>query len=231
MGLQLRGGIDESERALRDAEIDVERCGDPRPGITDALVVEEPGTGTPIALDEAMTHTEAPTTLGPRPTKIGHVASFAPDLVQSQTFFSDVLGFRWSDTIADFFTFMRCNADHHAINVMESAKREGLHHVAFEARDFMHLKDILDRLARHEVRLNWGPGRHGPGHNIFTYHSDPDGNQIEVFTEADVILDEREPRWEPRPWHEEFPMGPKHWPLKPETANQWGPMNFEQLDH
>ena len=75
------------------------------------------------------------------------------------------------------------------------------------------------------------PGRHGPGHNIFSYHRDPDGNTIEVFCEIDVVLDERELRWEPRPWHEEFPMGPKHWPQVPESANHWGPMDMSQLEH
>ena len=53
----------------------------------------------------------------------------------------------WSDTIGDFFTFLRCNRDHHAINLMQSAKRQGLFHVAFEMRDFMHLKDQLDHIA------------------------------------------------------------------------------------
>ena len=41
-----------------------------------------------------------------------------------------------------------------------------------------------------EYRLHWGPGRHGPGHNIFTYHRDPDGNIIELFTQLDVMYDE-----------------------------------------
>lgn len=231
VGLQLAGDLEDAARALGEAGIAVERRSDEQPGIGEALVVGEAGTGVPLVLYESMSQTGAPTTLGPRPTKIGHVASFAPSLPETQGFYQDVLGFKWSDTINHFFTFMRCNSDHHAVNVMESTKREGLHHVAFEARDIVHLKDILDQLARHAVRLDWGPGRHGPGHNIFSYHRDPDGNTIEVFCEIDVVLDERAPRWEPRPWHEEFPMGPKHWPQKPESANQWGPMDVSQLEH
>ena len=87
--------------------------------------------------------------------------------------------------VGDFFVFMRCNADHHAINLLQSDKRSGLFHVAFEMRDIAHLKEILDTLAARQIKLMWGPGRHGPGHNIFTYHRDPDGNIIEIFTELD----------------------------------------------
>ena len=74
--------------------------------------------------------------------------------------------------------------------MMQSQKRDGLHHVAYEMRDFMHLKEMLDHLATLGHRMAWGPGRHGVGHNIFTYHADPDGNFIELFTELDVIADE-----------------------------------------
>ena len=38
-----------------------------------------------------------------------------------------------------------------------------------------------DLLASHGVKLIWGPGRHGVGHNMYTYHHDPDGNIVELF--------------------------------------------------
>jgi catechol-2,3-dioxygenase len=142
-----------------------------------------------------------------------------------------VLGFRWSDTIGDFFAFLRCNTDHHSINIMESHKRSGLFHVAYEMRDFMHLKDALDHLAAREIRLQWGPGRHGAGHNIFTYHYDPDGNVVELFTELDQITDERTGEFEPRPWHESFPQVPQVWQLGPGAANKWGPIDPELMEH
>jgi catechol-2,3-dioxygenase len=142
-----------------------------------------------------------------------------------------VLGFRWSDTIGDFFTFLRCNADHHAINLMRSVKKHGLFHVAFEMRDIVHLKDALDHLASREIRLQWGPGRHGAGHNIFTYHHDPDGNLVELFTEIDKIYDEATGQFEPRPWHEHWPQVPQFWGLGPAAANKWGPIDPEMMAH
>ena len=114
---------------------------------------------------------------------------------------------------------------------MQSQKKAGLHHVAYEMRDFMHLKEMLDYLAAMEIRMAWGPGRHGVGHNIFTYHADPDGNFIELFTELDVIADDATGTFEPRPWHEEFPQGPKFWTPGPGAPNKWGWINPDFLDH
>jgi len=166
-----------------------------------------------------------------RPTKLGHVASYVPDLVGSQRFYLEVMGFRFSDMIGDFFTFLRCNSDHHAINLMQSQKRSGLFHVAFEMRDMLHLKDQLDLLSTRGHALLWGPGRHGVGHNIFTYHQDSDGNIVELFTEIDLIFDEETEHFEPRPWHEEWPQGPKVWPPTPGAANKWGIINPDMMDH
>jgi len=98
-------------------------------------------------------------------------------------------------------------------------------------RDPNHLIAMLDHLAKNDYRLHWGPGRHGPGHNLFTYHRDPDGHVIELFTQIDVVHDEAKGYWEPRPWHEEYPMYPKTWQVDLATVNQWGPVDRPSLDH
>ena len=110
-------------------------------------------------------------------------------------------------------------------------KLTGMHHVAYEMRDLNHLQTTLDHLAGKEYRLHWGPGRHGPGHNIFTYHRDPDGNTIELFTQLDSMIDEANGYFEPRPWHEDSPQVPKTWEVDIATANSWGPVLLESLDH
>lgn len=231
LGFQVHGELADVQRRLDEAGIASERRSDPDAGVGDAVVLTEPLTGAPVVLYERQASSGVESVLGPRPTKLGHVAGYVPELGPLRTFWEEVLGFRWSDLIGDFFLFLRCNADHHSVNLMASAKRQGLHHMAFETRDFLHLKDMLDQLARHDVRLEWGPGRHGAGHNVFTYHKDPDGNLVELFCELDVVHDEVSGTWEPRPWHEEFPQGPKVWPLGVATANTWGPINPTMLDH
>src|SRR5205823_5770567 len=99
----------------------------------------------------------------------------------------------------------------HAVNLLRSERNRRLHHTAFELRDWEHVKLACDHLAANGVGLIWGPGRHGPGHNVFTYHDDPDGNVVELFCELDTISDERLGCFDPRPWHEDDPQRPKVW--------------------
>jgi catechol-2,3-dioxygenase len=167
--------------------------------------------------------------VGIAPRKLGHVAMHAGDAKASTDFFTNYLGFRWSDWMADFFVFLRCNADHHTLNFMTSPRR-GMFHAAFEVADVSQIGRACDILGTHGIPLIWGPGRHGVGHNIFTYHHDPDGNIVEVFADMDRISDERLGYFDPRPHHQDFPQRPKVWPRELVAANMWGippPPGFE----
>lgn len=231
VGFELREDLDVAERRLREAGYVVDRRSDIAPSTPDVLVIEEPLTGTPIHLYDAQSGSGVEGYTQLRPTKLGHVAAFTPELAAMQLFYQDLLGFRWSDTIADFFVFLRCNSDHHAANFLASSKYQGMHHVAFETRDLYHLQSLLDHLAKRDVRQEWGPGRHGVGHNIFTYHRDPDGSIIELFTQLDTITDEANGYFDPRPWHEDFPQRPKTWEADLVAVNHWGPLNPALMDH
>ena len=195
------------------------------------LVLAEPDTGVPLHLYQSQTASGITGYNPLRPTKLGHLAAFTSDLTLMQGFYQDLLGFQWADTVEDFFVFLRCNSDHHAANFLQSSTRQGMHHIAYEMRDLSHLQIMLDHLAGQSYRLEWGPGRHGPGHNVFTYHRDPDGNLIELFTELDVVHDEAKGYFEPRPWHVTRPQYPRTWEADAIAANSWGPMNPGMLDH
>ena len=65
-----------------------------------------------------------------------------------------------------------------------------MHHIAFELKDWAHIQAACDFLGLNKMPLIWGPGRHGPGHNIYTYHRNPDDQIVEMFTELDKMLDE-----------------------------------------
>lgn len=154
------------------------------------------------------------------PRKLGHVAFYVGDIQQAVAFYRDVLGFRVSDWMEDFFVFMRCGPDHHTCNFISSANR-GMHHMAFELGDWSEVKAACDWLARSGIKVTWGPGRHGPGHNIFLYHRNPQGQIIELFTELDTMSDEASGMFDPRPWHRDMPQRPRVWRAA-EGANLWG---------
>lgn len=160
---------------------------------------------------------------GIRPNKVGHLSLRVKDAKKSVEFYKQ-FGFFNTDWIEDFFGFMTCNRDHHVLNFATSDYK-AMHHLALELRDYSHLVSAMDHLGSHNIPILWGPSRHGAGHNIATYHRDPDGNMIELFTDADVFIPELG-IFEPRPWHEHFPQKPRVWGTD-ECITRWG-TSFEQ---
>ena len=84
--------------------------------------------------------------------------------------------------------------------------RLGVDHHSYEAGTWNGIRDWCDRFGGLGIELMWGPGRHGPGNNLFAFIADPDGNWIEISAELEVIHD--------RP--------SKDWPQEPRTLNLWG---------
>ncbi len=225
IGLQLGGGqtLQDAATQLRAQGIAVETQSDVQPGIAEQLQFADP-EGTALHLYSSMeqVHTAFPQT-GIVPEKLGHIALGVSDVQSIADFYQNVLGFRVSDWIEDFFVFMRCSPDHHSMNFVRS-KHQKMNHIAFQLQDWAHVQRACDHLYTHHIPLLWGPGRHGAGHNIFTYHLDPDGQRVELFTELDILLNEDLGYFEPRPWHEEFPQKPKVWKADLTAVNHWGAM-------
>jgi catechol 2,3-dioxygenase-like lactoylglutathione lyase family enzyme len=152
--------------------------------------------------------------------KLGHVAYRVKDVQQLVKFYCDLFGFRVSDWRGDHFVFMRCNTDHHTLNFVIDEK-PALHHIAFEVLDWSEIHKAVDWLAKNGIHLVWGPGRHVIGHNVATYHRNADKVRVEIFCEMDQMKDEALGYFDPRPWHQEFPLRPKR--HGPETLrNYWG---------
>jgi catechol-2,3-dioxygenase len=222
VGLQIAGSgpLNDALKALESDGVKGVIKSDVFPGVKTAIEIADPD-GYPVYLYRDMTPSTKPyQAVGISPQKLGHVAMYVADAKKSEKFYTDVLGFRWSDWIQDTFVFMRCNVDHHSMNFL-TAKRQGMFHVAWELDDVARLIHACDLLARKKLRILWGPGRHGPGHNIYVYHQDPNGNVSEFFTELDRISQEELGYFDPRPYHRDNPQRPKVWKLGPDT-DIWG---------
>lgn len=210
---------------LRGNDVEVSSAGDSEPGLSRVHeIADVEGNRIQLCLIDPARAGAPYSETGVVPQKIGHVASRCRDAESVAAFYEANLGFAWSDWMGDFFTFLRCNADHHTVNLVNASNPGQLHHFAFEVRDLSHIGYACDLLYRHDVPVIWGPGRHGIGHNIFTYHADPDGNLVEFFCDLDRMAGEELGYFEPRPWHGEQPQGPKRWTPDPSSANKWGPL-------
>jgi catechol 2,3-dioxygenase len=147
---------------------------------------------------------------GVQPRKFGHPMLKCENPRQTQAFLESILDFRLSDDVGDgTLLFLRCNADHHGIGLTKGG--EGLHHYAWEVESLAMLGQLGDVLEKNGGRFLWGPGRHGAGGNLFTYHLDPAGCVVEYYSDLIKIYDEAGYR-------------PGEWAMTDyRFANLWGP--------
>lgn len=215
MGLQLG-----SEVSLQDVKKKIEQQGipvqlksDAQPGVPELLELNDPD-GFIVHLYTGV-DTPAPRFKenGIVPNKLGHLALGSMDSVKSAKFYQEVLKFEYTDRIDERANFLTCNTDHHVLNISSLGKhigRPNLYHIAFELRDASHQYASMDILAKNDIPVVWGPTRHTAGHNIASYHHDPDGNLVELFIDMDQYISDLG-YFDPRPWHEDFPMKPRYW--------------------
>jgi catechol 2,3-dioxygenase-like lactoylglutathione lyase family enzyme len=211
----------EMARKLAADGVKGEARSDAVPGIGKMLAFEDP-KGTTIELFAEWTYLGSHhQVLGAGPLKLGHVAHMVADPKAMAEFYCRVLGFRVSDWIEDYFVFLRCNPDHHTVNFIRGPTTK-MHHVAFEMKDFAHIQDACELLALRRIPINWGPVRHGPGHNIAIYHRNFDDQNVEFYIELDQMKDEELGYFDPRPWHHDTPQRPKVWDRQT-APSLWGP--------
>ena len=142
------------------------------------------------------------------PRGLCHVGLNTRWFEQTVAFYVDFLGFRVSDWIEDRMAFLRCGRRHHVI-VFSRADYPSVNHVAYVMAN---VDDVMKGISKLRVRGHepaWGPGRHGPGNNVFCYYRDPAGYVNEFSSDIERIEDEAA--------HE-----PAVWKRAPETADVWG---------
>jgi catechol-2,3-dioxygenase len=221
VGLQVASDdMEEVAWHLREHGVKAEIFKDTQSGIGHFVRATDPnGLGLEF-FGAPQVYTHPPASKGIVPFKLGHIATMTPEVKKTVAFYQDVLGFRFSDSIEDYFYFLRCGSDHHVMNFLEYKDRK-MHHYAFELNDIGHLHSAADTLARANIPVLWGPLRHGVGHNIAMYHRDPAGQIVEFFVELDQITNEGLGWFDPRSWHEDYPQRPKRWDTKT-GRNHWG---------
>jgi catechol 2,3-dioxygenase-like lactoylglutathione lyase family enzyme len=179
----------------------------------------DPSGVTMRCVSAASRRTEMPVPNELRPRRLGHVNLKAPEPPATAAFWQEGLGLRLSEQIGDRLFFLRIGSEHHNVGLRPGATG-GLHHLGFEIGGWQHYQPILDRLAALGHRVEYGPGRHTPGNNIFTYLVEPSsGLRIELFADMAQIPDAA--TYEPPRWEIEDRFS--------QTLNRWGPLPPESF--
>lgn len=145
------------------------------------------------------------------PARLQHLALGTTNIEPMIAFYTNVLGMRPSDNVyADDntlrSTFLRAGNEHHVLAIFQAGNNCFDHH-CYEAETWDLIRDWADYLSEHDIGLDWGPGRHGPGNNLFFMIRDPDDNWLEISAELEIVADDR-------------PVG--HWQHREKTLNSWG---------
>ncbi|MGW7824085.1 VOC family protein [Streptomyces puniciscabiei] len=176
--------------------------------------LEVTGEGIPaVAIRRGVAARTEPLTPSPlRPRRLGHVNLQVSDPAGFATVLTDGLGMLVSERIGDRFHFLRFGTEHHNVGIRKGPGPTA-HHIAFEVPGWDSYRVICDHLAGLGHTIEYGPGRHGPGRNMFVYVRDPfSGLRLELFTDMAHIPDED--AYTPPRWSVED---------RPRTVNQWGP--------
>jgi catechol 2,3-dioxygenase len=175
----------------------------------DAFEVRDPD-GNAVRLHGPVARTgEHTADTGRRPIRVQHATLATADMEPMVDFYVG-LGFRITDRMAGGFTWLRSTIEHHSIAIVDVGRGGGLDHYSYDLGTWDDFKTWADRLTDLGVPVRWGPGRHGPGNNLFLFFDDPDGNHVELSAEMERFFDDRAV-YEPRIWD-----------AAPTTVNLWG---------
>jgi 2,3-dihydroxy-p-cumate/2,3-dihydroxybenzoate 3,4-dioxygenase len=143
-----------------------------------------------------------------RPLMLSHVVFNTRDREAATRTLVDTFGFKLSDRTR-IMSFLRSDAVHHAVAYADS-RSASLNHIAFEMQDIDAVLGGMGRLTDAGCPTAWGPGRHGPGNNVFAYFVAPFGACIEYTAEVQRLDDS-------------YQTGtPESWRWPPGRNDHWG---------
>ena len=145
------------------------------------------------------------------PGRMQHVVVGSPNVEPMIDHYTKGVGFIISDIVRRedgtiTSCFMRSDKEHHSFAVFLNDAVK-LDHNCYETENWNDIRDWADHFSKSRITLWWGPGRHGPGDNLFFMVSDPDGNSVELSAEIEIVGADRE-------------MGT--WLHEERTLNYWG---------
>jgi catechol 2,3-dioxygenase-like lactoylglutathione lyase family enzyme len=144
------------------------------------------------------------------PGRLQHVVVASKELPAMLRFYEHDLGFVVSDYVLEngepTVGFFRSDPEHHSFAVFQSAQTCPDHH-AYETTCWNDIRDWADHLATLDIKLWWGPGRHGPGNNLFFMVKDPQDYLVEISAELEIMPDE---------------VTKRTWKHEERTLNLWG---------
>ena len=109
---------------------------------------------------------------------LGHAVLEVDALTETVSFYTDVLGFRLSDQLAEVLYFLRCNPRHHSIGIAHIGGPPRALHIMLEVNSLDDVGSTFDVCLERGIRVST-LGRHTNDRMISFYLQTPSGFEIE----------------------------------------------------
>jgi catechol 2,3-dioxygenase-like lactoylglutathione lyase family enzyme len=152
----------------------------------------------------------ASATDGKTVARLQHFVCASTRLEGMLAYYRDTLGLVESDRVLEngelAAAFLRSDPEHHSFAAFRGPESRPDHH-CYETSSWNDIRDWGDRMASLRIPLWWGPGRHGPGNNLFFMIEDLEGHKVEFSAEIE---------------HVSRDTAFRTWPHEQRTLNLWG---------
>lgn len=222
---------------LKDAGVAIERTTEAGWEHQPSLRFSTPG-GHRLELTTGV-HTEIPVAhmvssngaRSPQPVTPDHVGLGVADFDTELAFATDVLGLLPSNRVLapgdlQVMSFLRAPKRflYHCLVVVRG-EESAVHHYQMSLKSVDTFYATYEALKAGGIDVQWGPLRHGPGHNIAMYFQDGAGYWVEYSVEEELILDDE--HYEPRTWTVADPHVVDEWQTGPPPLGLMGPPPME----
>jgi len=223
------------EKLLKEMNIDFKWVeGGKKKALGDAIHFKSP-TGIPIELywekelfvtnnqelmSKLASHPTKYPARGVSPRRFDHVNIMVNDVTKEQQWWTELLGIHHryyvqnKEDIRLGSWLSRTNIAHE-IAFMRNSNQNGaaFHHLAY----FLDSPDELVRaaniMAENDIKIEWGPGKHGTSGAQFIYVFEPSGHRVELWTGGFLMFS---PDWKPIEWGPEIgQLGLEMWGSTP----------------
>lgn len=182
------------------------------PLFTDGFCLQDPD-GRFLAFGTAAENTSVGGAPGKLRGRLQHVVVATTDLPAITDFYHGKVGFAISDNVIEQVddrettaSFFRSDPEHHSFAAFRAPQARP-DHLSLETDSWDDIRDWADHMSALGIKLWWGPGRHGPGNNLFFMIEDPEGYKLELSAEIEQVP---------------LSTASRVWPHEERTLNLWG---------
>jgi catechol 2,3-dioxygenase len=164
-------------------------------------------TDDPRLISKMPSHPSKYQMTGVSPRRFDHVNILVNDVTKEQEWWTDLLGIHHRYFIQNaedvrLGSWLSRTNIAHEIALMRNSNQSGasFHHLAYYLDTGDELIRACNIMAENDIKIEWGPGKHGTSGAQFIYVFEPSGHRVEIWTGGFLIFS---PDWEAIKWSSE----------------------------